>query len=145
MVLRPLEFEAAALFGALRGMLRPLLAHNPSVSLVFDEPAGLPPLHTDEGKVSQVLRNFISNALKFTEHGEVRVMASAGPEDTVVFAVSDTGIGIAPEDQEAIFQEFTQIEAPGRSASRGRDWDCRCRASWPSCSAEASRCKARRA
>ena len=46
------------------------------MTLVFDEPAGLPPLTTDEGKVSQILRNFISNALKFTERGEVRVSAT---------------------------------------------------------------------
>ncbi len=118
-VLRPQEFEASALFGALRGMLRPLLAHNPSVSLVFEEPDGLGKLNTDEGKVSQVPRNFISNALKFTEQGEVRVTASAGPEDTVVFAVADTGIGVALEDQEAIFQEFTQIDSARQKRVKG--------------------------
>ena len=47
---RPQEFEASALFGALRGMLRPLLAHNPSVSLVFEEPDGLPKLDTRRGQ-----------------------------------------------------------------------------------------------
>src|SRR5262249_51750934 len=91
-------------------MLRPLLAHNSSVALVFEDPVGVPTLHTDQSKVSQILRNFISNALKFTERGEVRVSATAGPDDTVVFAVADTGIGIAPEDQERIFQEFTQLD-----------------------------------
>jgi signal transduction histidine kinase/CheY-like chemotaxis protein len=118
-ILRPVEFEVAALFGALRGMLRPLLAHNPAIALVFEEPAGVPPLETDESKVSQVLRNFISNALKFTERGEVRVSASPGPEGTVTFAVADTGIGIAPEDQEAIFQEFTQLESPRQRKVKG--------------------------
>jgi signal transduction histidine kinase/DNA-binding response OmpR family regulator len=118
-VLRPLEFQASALFGALRGMLRPLLAHNTSVTLTFDEPAVDLILCTDESKVSQVLRNFISNSLKFTEHGEVRVSASAGPEDTVSFSVADTGIGIAPEDQEAIFQEFTQLDSPRQKRVKG--------------------------
>ena len=75
-VVRPAEFEVRNLFGALRGMLRPLLL-NTSVNLVFEEPDGIPPLHTDEGKVSQILRNFISNALKFTEQGEVRVSGAA--------------------------------------------------------------------
>lgn len=109
--IRPHEFEVAALFGALRGMLRPLLVHNPSVALVFEDPVGVPMLLTDESKVSQVLRNFISNALKFTERGEVRVSAAPGPNGTVVFAVADTGIGVAPEDQETIFQEFTQLDS----------------------------------
>src|SRR4029079_2671363 len=69
---RPAPFEIAALFGALRGMLRPLLV-NDSLTLVFDEPVDVPPMYSDESKVSQILRNFISNALKYTEHGEVRV------------------------------------------------------------------------
>src|SRR5262249_157387 len=53
-VVRPVEFELEHLFGALRGMLRPLLV-NDSVSLVFEDPERLPPLYTDEGKVSQIL------------------------------------------------------------------------------------------
>ncbi|HYK05527.1 MAG TPA: ATP-binding protein [Thermoanaerobaculia bacterium] len=116
---RPAELEVTNLFSALRGMLRPLLL-NRSVSLVFDEPDGVPPLHTDEGKVAQILRNFISNALKFTEAGEVRISASLGQEgDTVVFCVADTGIGIDPEDQERIFEEFTQIDHPLQRHRKG--------------------------
>ena len=77
-------------------MLRPLLVGD-AVALVFDEPVDVPPLDTDEGKVSQILRNFISNAIKFTERGEVRVCGDCGPEaDTVSFHVRDTGIGIDP-------------------------------------------------
>ena len=75
--IQPIEFEVQTLFGALRGMLRPLLAHNSSVSLVFEDCDHLPTLHTDETKVSQILRNFTSNALKFTQEGEVRVSAAA--------------------------------------------------------------------
>jgi len=90
-VVRPHEFDVGALFGALRGMLRPLLTHNSSVSLVFEDPVGVPRLYTDEGKVSQILRNFISNALKFTERGEVRVSAKFSPDGLVTFAVADTG------------------------------------------------------
>ena len=71
---KPLEFAAANLFAALRGMLRPLLL-NQSVELIFEEVDCLPPVYSDEGKISQILRNFISNALKFTEKGEVRVSA----------------------------------------------------------------------
>src|SRR5262249_49170084 len=59
----------------------------------------------------QVLRNLISNALKFTERGEVRVVARYEADaKRINFAVSDTGIGIAPSDQEAIFEEFSQVE-----------------------------------
>ena len=73
--IRPGEFEVATLFSALRGMLRPLLLSS-TVNLVFDETEDIPLMKTDEGKVSQILRNFISNAIKFTEQGEVRVVAS---------------------------------------------------------------------
>ncbi len=118
-IIRPNEFSVGSLFGALRGMLRPLLAHNSALTLVFDEPVDLPALYTDESKVSQVLRNFISNALKFTESGEVRVAAAPGPDDTVVFSVTDTGIGIAPDDQEVIFQEFTQLESARQKRVKG--------------------------
>jgi signal transduction histidine kinase/CheY-like chemotaxis protein len=114
---RPAEFEVANLFSALRGMLRPLLL-NRSLALVFDEVDGLPPMFSDEGKVSQVLRNFISNALKFTEAGEVRVSAAQAGE-MIRFSVADTGIGIAPEDQERIFEEFTQIENPLQRTQKG--------------------------
>ena len=69
---KPAYFEVSALFGALRGMLRPLLVGQ-SLNLVFEEPVDVPPLYSDETKVSQVLRNFISNAIKYTEAGEVRV------------------------------------------------------------------------
>jgi signal transduction histidine kinase/CheY-like chemotaxis protein len=99
------------LFGGLRGIFRPLLI-NPQVSLVFEEPEGVPPLYTDEGKISQILRNFISNALKFTESGEVRVRAHYDEyQRTVTFSVSDTGIGIAPEFHQAVFEEFSQVDS----------------------------------
>ncbi len=117
-VVRPADFEVTSLFGALRGMLRPLLVGE-AVSLVFEECDHLPALHTDEGKVSQILRNFISNALKFTERGEVRVAARAEPPGFVTFSVHDTGVGIASEDQERIFQEFTQLEHPMQKRVQG--------------------------
>jgi signal transduction histidine kinase/CheY-like chemotaxis protein len=118
-VVRPAQFEVTALFGALRGVLRPLLT-NDAVNLVFEEPSAIPAMNTDEGKVSQILRNFVTNALKFTERGEVRVAAKLSEDrSAVVFSVSDTGIGIAPEHQELIFQEFTQLDSPLQQRSRG--------------------------
>ena len=118
-IVRPAEFSVENLFGALRGMLRPLLL-NQSVSLVFEDATALPALFTDEGKVSQILRNLISNALKFTERGEVRVTATAPDADGFAsFSVADTGIGIAPQDQARIFEEFTQLEHRLQSQVRG--------------------------
>ncbi|MGB2607097.1 MAG: ATP-binding protein [Candidatus Sulfotelmatobacter sp.] len=117
--IRATSFRVDGVFAALRGMLRPLLSQNSSVNLVFDEPADLPDLYTDEAKVSQILRNFISNALKFTERGEVRVSVERGHDETVVFAVADTGIGIAVEDQERIFQEWVQVEGQRQKAVKG--------------------------
>jgi len=114
----PVEFDVAHLLGTLRGMLRPLLV-NESVRLVFEEAESERILRTDEGKLSQILRNFISNALKFTERGEVRVFARPVSDGMIAFCVSDTGIGIAPEDHERIFQEFTQIDSPIQRRVRG--------------------------
>ena len=116
---RPIEFNVTNLFSALRGMLRPLLVGD-GVRLVFDEPQVPVELYTDEGKVSQILRNFISNAIKFTERGEVRVSAGVTPDGTAVcFAVADTGIGISAEYQETIFEEFTQIPSPLQAKVKG--------------------------
>jgi signal transduction histidine kinase/CheY-like chemotaxis protein len=109
-VIRPANFDVESLFGAVRGMLKPLLL-NRSVAIVFEDASRLPPLHTDEAKVSQILRNLLSNALKFTERGEVRVGATLDASGTrVTFTVSDTGIGIASHDQPRIFEEFAQLE-----------------------------------
>src|ERR1700677_1259254 len=103
------HFEVEDVFGALRGMLRPLLTGN-SLELTFDAEPDLPPMYTDEGKLSQILRNFISNALKFTRRGYVRVSAHSVGNGFIEFRVADTGIGIAPEDRDRIFEEFVQVE-----------------------------------
>ena len=118
-VVRPAQFHVASLFGGLRGVLRPLQV-KPEVELIFEEPAGIPELYTDESKVSQILRNFVSNALKFTERGEVRVSARLNADGhTVVFSVTDTGIGIAPPHLDVIFREFAQIDTPIQKNVRG--------------------------
>jgi signal transduction histidine kinase len=115
--IRPNEFAVGDLFNALKGVLRPILTQS-EVELVFVEPQNLPTLNTDEGKVSQILRNLISNALKFTPKGEVRISALQ-QERAVVFTVADTGIGIAPNDLELIFEEFVQIENPLQNQFKG--------------------------
>jgi signal transduction histidine kinase/DNA-binding response OmpR family regulator len=117
--IRPSAFDAITVFSALRGMLRPLLSPNSAVKLVFDDPEEDIRLYSDEAKVSQILRNFISNALKFTESGEVRVSATRGHDGTVSFTVADTGIGIADEDQDRIFQEWSQVDGRLQRAAKG--------------------------
>jgi len=117
--IRVKTFEVMELFSALKGMLKPLLADNSSVDLVFMEGSNLPPLRTDEGKVSQILRNFISNAIKFTPQGEIKISAEMSGSGSVLFEVTDTGIGIPEEHLETVFQEFSQIENPLQDRYRG--------------------------
>ncbi len=113
------QFDASDLFATLRGMLRPLLVGD-AVALSFEEPSDIPPLVTDEPKLSQILRNFISNAIKFTERGEIRIWAAYDPAtETVTFSVKDTGIGIAEADHEVIFQEFGQVANPIQRRVKG--------------------------
>ncbi len=112
-------FEMVDLFSALRGMFKPVLG-NARLNLVFEEAEGLPRLYTDDRKLSQILRNFISNALKFTAQGEVRVsvrLLDGG--ERVRFAVSDTGIGIAQEHLASLFSDFSQVDSPVQRHLRG--------------------------
>ncbi|WP_457426904.1 sensor histidine kinase [Roseateles sp. P5_E7] len=113
----PAWFELVDMFSALRGMFKPVLV-NPDVQLIFEEPQGTRQLFTDNAKLSQILRNFIANALKFTTQGEVRVSAVQQGE-FIVFSVADTGIGIAPEFHSAIFQDFSQLDSPIQKRMRG--------------------------
>ncbi len=110
--------SVAELFGTLRRMLLPL-ATSPRVELRFETPGELGALWTDESKLSQILRNLLANALKFTEDGYVVVRASSAGAGEVIFEVVDTGVGIAREHQELIFEEFAQIESPHQHRARG--------------------------
>lgn len=111
-------FEMVDLFSALRGMFKPVLT-NSDIVLVFEEPEGVPKVFSDDHKLAQILRNFVSNALKFTSKGEIRVSARRTADDRVTFSVSDTGIGIAPEFHHAIFRDFSQIDSPIQKRLRG--------------------------
>ena len=78
--------------------------------------SGWSEIRADERKVRQVVLNLLSNAIKFTPEGG-RIEVRAVPVDGIVeISVSDTGVGIAPEDQEAIFEEFRQV---GTAAQEG--------------------------
>jgi len=114
----PQWFDMVDLFSALRGMFKPILT-NAEVALIFEEPQHVPAIYGDNKLLSQILRNFISNALKFTTKGEVRVAAELTDGDTITFSVADTGIGIAPEHHQAIFRDFAQIDSAIQKRLRG--------------------------
>jgi signal transduction histidine kinase/DNA-binding response OmpR family regulator len=78
-----------------------------AVTVAADVPATL---HTDRQRLEQVLKNLLSNAVKFTESGSVTLAVDATPEGWLRFAVQDSGIGIAPEQQERIFDAFHQAD-----------------------------------
>ena len=117
-MLRLGEVSAAEMLGGLRGMFRPIATRR-EVALLFDDPDPSIVLCTDQSKVAQILRNFVSNAIKFTPKGEVRVRARALDDGHVAFSVADTGIGVAPADRERIFLEFAQVEGPHQRHVRG--------------------------
>ncbi|WP_067494393.1 sensor histidine kinase [Actinoplanes sp. TFC3] len=109
------EVDLKAVFGQLRGTLRPL-ATRPEVEFVVEEPQ-VPTLRSDEVLLAQVLRNLLTNAIKFTAEGSVRLSVVPAGDD-VRFAVADTGAGIPPELHERIFEEFYQV--PGSKALSGK-------------------------
>lgn len=111
-------FDMFDLFSALRGMFRPIVDGR-AVDLVFAEPVNMPRLYTDDKKLAQILRNFISNSLKFTQRGEVRVSARLESDTEVRFAVSDTGIGIPAEMHGTLFEDFSQVDSPLQKRFRG--------------------------
>lgn len=110
------QFNVADLTSALRGMFRPLVIGD--VSLVIEDPVGLD-IVSDEGKLSQILRNFLSNAIKFTEQGEIRLTVTEPMPGIIRFDVQDTGIGIAEQDIERIFDDFVQVDGPRQRRVRG--------------------------
>ncbi len=110
------DVSVAELFALVRAQLRPLV-RDEAVALRFVAEPDLPPLHTDEALLVQVLRNLVSNAIKFTPAGEIIVRAERDGA-AVRLSVSDTGIGIAAPDLARIFDEFVQI--PGALQRHGR-------------------------
>jgi signal transduction histidine kinase len=109
------DVDLKAVFGQLRGTMRPLVT-RPTVELIIDEPA-VPTLRSDEVLLAQVLRNLLTNALKFTADGSVRLTVRTVADD-IEFIVADTGTGISPELHERIFEEFYQV--PGSKSLSGK-------------------------
>src|SRR5262249_46285922 len=90
--------------------------HGITLTQTVDKDVG--DIVADERKVKQVLLNLLSNAVKFTPEGGRVSLTATATDDGITIAVSDTGIGIAPEDQAAIFEEFRQV---GRDDARKQE------------------------
>lgn len=105
----PVATDLKAVFDTLRGMLK-AVPRSESTQLVITDPEGVPTLYTDPLLLTRALLNLATNGLKFTPHGEVRLTARHSPQErTVSLEVSDTGIGIPPEEHDRIFEEFHQV------------------------------------
>lgn len=103
------DTDLREIFSTLRGTLR-AIRQDEQTALVVTDPAEVPVLYTDPIMLTQVLRNLITNGLKFTPSGEVRVTAVHDPDAaTVSLIVADTGIGIPDDEHERVFEEFHQV------------------------------------
>lgn len=107
------EVEQVAVAPMLQRLLEPLrpMALDKGLALELDiDPAVPASLHTDAQRLGQVLKNLLSNALKFTQRGTVALRVSRVARDRVAFAVQDTGIGVPADQQELIFEAFRQAD-----------------------------------
>jgi signal transduction histidine kinase/CheY-like chemotaxis protein len=103
--------DLAALITTVAGLTR-IQADEKGLDLIADIPADLPPVRADESRLRQILLNVIGNAIKFTEHGEVRLVAAPEPDGSRVrIEVADTGIGIPLDQQPLLFEKFRQLDA----------------------------------
>lgn len=93
-------------------------AEDKGLHLAFDAPSGLPPLRSDRSLVQLLVVNLMSNAIKFTTAGEVKVSLSV-EGTTYRVAVSDTGPGLSPQERTRIFEPFEQLEATRRKHRAG--------------------------
>jgi signal transduction histidine kinase len=104
------QFELPTLIGELLAEVEPLI-HKAHLSASTELAADLPPLMSDRQKVKQIVLNFLTNAIKFTPQGAIRVSADYDAlKDEISLAVNDTGIGIADQDQRKIFEDFRQAD-----------------------------------
>jgi PAS domain S-box-containing protein len=102
------RFDLAELARDSAALVQPL-AQGKALGFAVDTPADPVWMESDPGKIRQIVLNLLSNAIKFTDAGEVRMAVSADGE-AVMVRVSDTGIGIDPEQQERVFDAFWQVE-----------------------------------
>jgi two-component system, NtrC family, sensor kinase len=91
-------------------------AQRRNLTLHRDVDTGVGQVRADERKIRQVVLNLLSNAIKFTPEGGRIEVAAVSKDGFVEVSVSDTGVGIAPQDQEAVFQEFRQVGTAEKKA-----------------------------
>lgn len=108
--MRPENSSVSRLVDGLRNMFQPLATDKNLDFHVELQPGAPTMLYTDRQRLEQILKNLLSNAIKFTESGAVSMVVSRQPGAGIVFTVRDSGIGIAPEQQESIFEAFRQAD-----------------------------------
>jgi two-component system cell cycle sensor histidine kinase PleC len=104
------EFAVRDLITEVLAEVEPIIARS-RLSVTTHLPTDLPMIKTDRQKVKQIVINFLTNAIKFTAQGSVEIgVRYVKDTDSMTIAVADTGIGIAPADQERIFEDFRQAD-----------------------------------
>ena len=134
-----LHHDEVELRELVRGVLSeaaPLAKHRP-YQIDLDAPRPVT-LRTDGPKVKQIVTNLVSNAIKFTPEGRVEVALGTDAAGQAFIRVRDTGIGIRPEDQRIIFEEFRQVDGSYTRTYGGPASGWRSRAALPSSSAPIS-------
>jgi signal transduction histidine kinase len=108
----PIHVEPVELKELIRDLSQTIepMVRRKQLQLRIEFETELPVLETDGTKVKQILLNLLSNAVKFTHEGEVELRARRCGEGEVELVVRDSGIGIAPEDMEKIFEDFRQVD-----------------------------------
>jgi two-component system sensor histidine kinase BarA len=111
MQVRVVEFSVYDVCEGLVNMFRPL-AEKKNIDLRSQLEPGIPVLRQDVVKLQQILSNLLSNAVKFTPEGGRVVLRAEADAGALVLTVTDTGVGIAPEEQELVFEKFRQAGNP---------------------------------
>jgi signal transduction histidine kinase len=117
MELEPSTFDVESALSNAMTLVRER-AQRHSIGLGLQVEPGIVDITADERKFKQILLNLLSNAVKFTPDGGRIDVTARREKDEMVVAVHDTGIGIAPEDQAAVFEEFRQV---GRDYTRKQE------------------------
>jgi signal transduction histidine kinase len=115
---KPQDVDVHALVQEVSTVMEPLAAER-GLEFHVDLPPDPPALHTDPDRLRQVLLNLCGNAVKYSEHGAIKLEVAHSGDGGVVFHVRDTGIGISPDNIEKVFEPFWQVNAQERPTNRG--------------------------